>query len=65
VRVEPHLCMGCGGCAGVCPSGAMTYAYPRMADLGSRVKTVLQVYRDAGANRRACCFTMVRMGATA
>ncbi|MEP6658184.1 MAG: 4Fe-4S dicluster domain-containing protein, partial [Betaproteobacteria bacterium] len=28
VRVEPHLCMGCGACATVCPSGAMTYAYP-------------------------------------
>jgi Fe-S-cluster-containing hydrogenase component 2 len=21
VRVEPHLCLGCGGCATVCPSG--------------------------------------------
>ena len=28
VKVEPHLCMGCGACATVCPSGAMTYAYP-------------------------------------
>ncbi len=34
VKVEPHLCMGCGACASVCPSGAMTYAYPRVADLG-------------------------------
>ena len=28
VKVEPHLCMGCGACATVCPSGAMSYAYP-------------------------------------
>lgn len=48
VVVEPHLCMGCGACASVCPSGAMGYAYPRMTDMGLRVKTVLQTYRNAG-----------------
>lgn len=48
VKVEPHLCMGCGGCATVCPSGAMSYAYPRAPDIGSRIRLVLQTYRDAG-----------------
>lgn len=48
VTVEPHLCMGCGGCATVCPSGAMSYAYPRVADMGVRIKAVLQAYREAG-----------------
>jgi ferredoxin len=48
VTIEPHLCMGCGGCATVCPSGAMSYAYPRVPEIGSRIKRVLQTYRDAG-----------------
>jgi ferredoxin len=53
VKVDPHLCMGCGACASVCPSGAMTHAYPRMADMGARIKTVLQTYRGAGG-KSAC-----------
>lgn len=53
VKVEPHLCMGCGGCASVCPSGAMSYAYPRMSDMGLRFKALLQAYCNAGG-RDAC-----------
>ncbi len=53
VRVEPHLCMGCGACATVCPSGAMSFAYPKTTDSGAQIKTMLRTYATAGG-RDAC-----------
>ena len=56
VRVEPHLCAGCGGCATVCPSGAMTYASPRVSEMGARLKRLLSVYSKAGGRDAAILF---------
>ena len=53
VKVEPHLCMGCGACTTVCPSGAMTYAHPKAPDTGARIKTLLKTYAAAGG-KDAC-----------
>jgi ferredoxin len=53
IKVEPHLCMGCGACATVCPSGALSYAYPAVSDLGERLRTLLATYAGAGG-RDAC-----------
>ena len=48
VKVDPHLCMGCGACSTVCPSGAMGYQFPRVAERGAQMKQLLSAYRFAG-----------------
>ncbi|HEX6138139.1 MAG TPA: 4Fe-4S binding protein [Casimicrobiaceae bacterium] len=53
IAVEPHLCMGCGACTTVCPSGALTYAYPTASDLGTRMRTLLASYERAGGRDAA------------
>ncbi|MBC8023385.1 MAG: 4Fe-4S binding protein [Burkholderiales bacterium] len=56
VKVDPHLCMGCGACATVCPSGAMSYQYPRVADRGAQMKQLLSTYRHAGGTNPCVVF---------
>ena len=53
ISVEPHLCMGCGACTTVCPSGALAFAYPSVPDLGARVRALLSTFASAGG-RDAC-----------
>ena len=56
VKVEPHLCMGCGACATVCPTGAMGYAFPAVVDTGARVKVLLGAY--TAANGKDACLLL-------
>jgi ferredoxin len=56
IEVTPQLCMGCGACTTVCPSGALTYVYPRVADIGARIKTVLRTYASAGGRDATILF---------
>src|SRR5690606_5252719 len=56
VKVNPNLCAGCGACTTVCPSGAMAYAYPRVEDMGLRVKTLLTTYAKAGGRHAGLLF---------
>ena len=48
IVVEPHLCVGCGACSTVCPSGAISFAYPSAVDQGQRLRTLLRAYAAAG-----------------
>jgi ferredoxin len=48
IKVNPNLCVGCGACTTVCPTGALTYAYPRAGEQGSKIKTMLGTYEQAG-----------------
>jgi ferredoxin len=44
VSVNPNLCMGCGACATVCPSGAMRYNYPDVPRLATEVQTLIKTF---------------------
>lgn len=48
VEVNPNLCLGCGACSTVCPSGAMRYSYPSVERVGLELRTMLRAYQDAG-----------------
>ena len=51
IAVDPYLCQGGGICATVCPSSAISYAYPRPQDLLTHIRTLLMAYKgeDEGA----------------
>ncbi len=53
IVVEPHLCVGCGACSTVCPSGAISFAYPGTVDQGKRLRTMLTAFANAGGRDAA------------
>lgn len=48
VVVNPNLCVGCGACTTVCPTGAIAYAYPSAKEQGTKLRTLLGAYAQAG-----------------
>jgi ferredoxin len=50
ISVNPNLCQGFGTCASVCPTGAITYAFPSTGDLLAYVGNVMGVYRESGGS---------------
>ena len=45
VYVDPDMCGGCGGCASVCPTGAILYDDPPFEFLVQRLKTLIGTYK--------------------
>ncbi|MEX0591424.1 MAG: 4Fe-4S binding protein, partial [Xanthobacteraceae bacterium] len=48
VRIDENICAGCGACAAVCPTGAASYSLPSADALMRKLRTLLNVYREAG-----------------
>lgn len=63
IVVEPHLCVGCGACSTVCPSGALSYGYPGPADQGRRIRTLLTAFAAAGGRDAALLLHSEKAGA--
>ncbi len=64
IVVEAHLCVGCGACTTVCPSGALAFATPDTVDQGKRLRTLLGAYRHAGGKDAALLLHSEGAGAT-
>ncbi|WP_455222158.1 4Fe-4S binding protein [Kaarinaea lacus] len=48
ISVNANLCQGAGSCATACPTGAITYTYPRLEDNLQRLHVMLSTYQQAG-----------------
>jgi len=62
IKLDPYLCQGCGTCTTVCPSGALSFQYPRVADVGVAIKAQLKAYREAGGENPCLFFHSAEAG---
>lgn len=56
VDVDAGICAGCGNCAAVCPTGAVSYNVPSVSALLTRVRTTMLTYREAGGRDAVILF---------
>lgn len=48
IEVNPHLCLGCGACTTVCPTGAIQFALSPTTVQGRAIKTAVKAFRANG-----------------
>ena len=48
VAIDTMVCAGCGACAALCPSQAITYDDPPVEHVFRRIDTLARTYREAG-----------------
>ena len=65
IEVNPNLCQGAGSCATACPTGAISYGYPRLVDTLQRLRVLLQAYHEAGGTDAVILFHDAAAGRTA
>lgn len=62
IAVDPYLCQGAGSCATACPTGAITYVYPRVSDSLAKLGTLLKTYRAGGGTQPVVLFHDAELG---
>ncbi len=62
IEVNPNLCQGAGSCATACPTGAIRYSYPQLADTLQQLRTLLQAWHEAGGTDAIILFHDVSDG---
>lgn len=50
IEVNPHLCQGGGICASNCPTGAITYSYPKATEQMEFIRILLKSFREKNNN---------------
>ena len=63
VQIESNLCQGGGACATACPTGAITYSYPRAGDALEKLRRMLSAYRAEGGTKPVLVIHDVDQGA--
>ncbi|CAC9561034.1 Iron-sulfur cluster-binding protein [uncultured Gammaproteobacteria bacterium] len=56
VEANINLCHGCGGCSSVCPTGAISYAYPTIDDQAKKMHSLMSTYLNAGGTSAKILF---------